>query len=186
LTLHIVAVAALLSLAACASGASSDSSAPHVTKRVIARSLGGSPGSPPTVVPRAAPTGSGDVAQQVALADRTVRVDSASARPIARDGFVEVDVAVTLRAIGPGVIDNHPSDFSLLVSGGDVFGTTSDLTHPFWGSMADSAERAGTVTFAVPKAAQSHLQLLYRPGGAEHALVFPLTLQSAFHGGRRP
>jgi hypothetical protein len=143
---------------------------------VIARSIGGSAGSPPTVVPGTA-TGSGGVEQQVALADRTVRVDFASARPIARDGFVEVDVAVTIRAIGPGAIDNQPSDFSLLVPGGDVFGTTSDLSHPFWGSMADSAERAGTVTFAVPEAAQSHLQLLYRPGGAEHAVVFPLTLR---------
>jgi len=172
------ALTALLLTASCASGAKSDSSAPDVAKRVIARSVGGEPGSPPTVVPRPDPAGSGTAAnQQFTLSDRTVRVDSASTRPLPRDGFFAVDVALAIRALGPTAIDNLPSDFSLLGRGGDVFGTTSDPAPPFWGALEGPAERRGTVTFEIPIAAGTHLQLLYRPTGAEAPVVFLLSLR---------
>jgi hypothetical protein len=172
--LHVVVLAMLLLVASCSSGATSDSSAPHVAKHVIARSVEGSSGSPPTVVPRSAPGGRD---QQVTLGDRTVRVDSASPRSLARDDFVAVDVDVTLQAVGPGAVENRPSDYSLLGPSGDVFGTTTDTSNPFWGALAATAKRQGTVTFEIPTAAQSRLQLLYRPGGTEEAVVFPLTLR---------
>src|SRR5689334_6371283 len=102
-TLHVAAIAGLLVVASCASGTTSDSSAVHVDKRVIARSVSGAPGVAPTMLSGSQPTKrAGDAQEQAALTDRTVRVDSASARPLARGGFVAVDVAVTIRATGPG------------------------------------------------------------------------------------
>jgi hypothetical protein len=158
----------------CAGGHTGAASAPAgtqhsapVPRSIAARPAGGSAGVAPVVAPSGVPS--------VALPDRTLTVTQAASQPAGNS--VSIRVGVAIANSGARAIVNDSSAFRLIGPEGDIFGAVSDSSASLDGVIAAHATRTGTMTFQVPIAAASGLQLLYRSGSASRAAMIPLNLR---------
>jgi hypothetical protein len=166
--------------AACGSHQSpgSQTSEAGVARVIRPKSLGGSPGTGPLVVPAPTKTPGGKPGtQEVVLGDRTLTVNHVSeqAGPDPKSAFV--DVTMTLQNNGdPGIV-NQSTAYELIGPDGDIFGYRSPDSGPFFGTVAGHAIRNGVVEFEVPKAATSGLSLIYRPGPKAQPAILTLKVE---------
>jgi hypothetical protein len=155
----LVLTSAFASLVSCGSGAP-----PHATPRpVTPTDLGRTAGLAPKVLDRHTPT--------VATDDRVVAIGDVTTGGGPEPGTTVVGVAVTVTASTDLAVANRSSFFQVIGHTGDVFAPRNPPTDPFFTDIEAHTSREGTLEFAVPQAASSGLQLLYRPEDPTDAAV---------------
>lgn len=173
----VAATAALASsalvLAGCTGGQTSGASghvgtqhSAPVPPSIVATPAGGSAGVAPVVAASGA--------SSVVLPDRTLTVTQAVSQPAGSSRSIRVGLAIANS--GAGSIASDSSAFRLIGPEGDIFGAVSGSSTSLDGVITAHGTRTGTVTFQVPIAAASGLQLLYRSGSASRAAMIPLNL----------
>jgi hypothetical protein len=74
-----------------------------------------------------------------------------------------ITLVLTIKNVSDQPIPNEPGFFRLMGAEGDTFTYQSNSSNNFYSMIPAHSSRNGTVVFQVPRAAVSHLQLLYRP-----------------------
>src|SRR5579859_5987832 len=163
----------LFLLAACGPADSSTSSNSSTPILINAKSVRGMPGSGPIVVSLS----DSDIDdQQVVLKDRILVFDSLSKQDT-DDGYASlIALALTVRNTSDKPIMNQSSFFQLMSVEGDTFTYQYNSSDHFYDILSAHSSRDGTVVFQIPKAAASHLQLLYHPEVATESVLMLLKI----------
>jgi hypothetical protein len=148
-----------------------------VAPRVVnATSTGGSAGIGPLVISHPTPVPGGPAgSEQVVLPDRTLIVNTVTSQPATSAGSVLIDLDLSVRNNSGSTVKNEPTFFQLLGPGGDTFGHQDNSSDTFYGAIPAHTSRRGTIELAVPRAAASGLNLLYRPEIAKETVIVALT-----------
>jgi Domain of unknown function (DUF4352) len=126
----------------------------------------------PTLVP-----GGGAGSQQVALADRTLVIESVSERAGGTANSTAVSLVLAIHNTSAKPILNEATFFQLVGSQGDMFGYQSTATASFFGTIPPQSGRNGTIVFQVPTGAISGgLRLLFRSEIATETVFVRLQL----------
>jgi hypothetical protein len=125
----------------------------------------------PTPVP-----GGNANSQQVALQDRTLVLNQASKQDNAAGTSSLITLVLTIKNTSDKPIMNQPSFFQLLSTEGDSFTYQSNSSDNFYTEVPAHSSRDGTIVFQIPRAAASHLRLLYRPEVATETVVMSLNV----------
>ena len=157
-------------LVACSPAAGSHSGAPTL---VTAKSVRGEPGSGPVVM---SSSGGNTNGQQVALKDRTLVLNSVSKQDNTDGHSSLVTLALTVRNTSDKPILNQSSFFQLMSAEGDTFTYQYKSSDNFYDVVPAHSSRDGAVVFLIPKAAASHVQLLYRPEVVMESVLMLLTV----------
>jgi hypothetical protein len=136
-----------------------------VTPTVItARSVHGTSGNGPIVVTSPTPVPGGNAnSQQVVLKDRMLVLNSVSKKDHTDGESSLITLVLTVSNTSDQPIKNQSSFFQLTNPEGDSFTYQYSSSDDFYGNVSVHDSRDGTIVFQIPRAAASHLQLLYRP-----------------------
>src|SRR5262249_22813109 len=144
---------------------------------VTARSVQGTPGTGPIIVTSPTPVPGGSThSQQVALKDRTLVLNSVSKQDAADGNSSLITLALTIKNTSDQPIMNEPGFFQLTGAEGDIFAYQSNSSDNFYSAVPAQGSHTGTIVFQIPRAAASHLQLLYRPEVAAETVLMPLNV----------
>ena len=164
-------------LAAC--GDSSNTSA--VTPTIQSGTVGANtPGVGPTVIAAVTAT-VGDIAtstpqgQLITLADRTLTIE-ASNQAGTDASTTGISLTLTITNTGESPILNQATFYQLIGAEGDSFGTQSNVSPNFFGSIQPRRSRQGTIVFQVPTGAVKGMHLLFRPEVATETTLIPLNV----------
>jgi hypothetical protein len=136
-------------------------STPVVTSHATPASTAGS-GPLVILTPTPLPGGSSR-SQLVTLPDRTLAIQNASKQQGMDAHTTAVTLVMSVKNTGSKSIPNQASYYLLVGSEGDIFGYQSSATPSYFGTIAPSNARSGSIVFQVPTAAVNGLRLLFRP-----------------------
>ena len=167
-------------LAACGSGHPGPTMSPAAaaTPRLVTpTSIGGSPGTGPTVISTPAALPGGTISsQKVVLGDRTLIISRVTSQRAANKSSVLIDVDIVVQNTTGKAIRNKAAFFQLVGPGGDTFGYQDNSPDNFYGTIGGHASRSGMIEFQIPSAAASSLYLLYRPEIARETVLTRLKI----------
>ena len=138
-------------------------STPVVTTHATPATHAPTAGSGPLVIltPTPLPGGSSQ-SQLVTLPDRTLTIQNASKQQGMDANTTAITLVMSVKNTGTKSIPNQASYYLLVGSEGDIFGYQSSATASYFGTIAPSNTRSGSIVFQVPTAAVKGLRLLFR------------------------
>jgi hypothetical protein len=111
----------------------------------------------------------------IQLGDRRLDVSAPAIAPTMTAGIVQVSLTFTVTNTGTHAFAVRPNDFTLSAEG-DMFAQGGAPGSPgtLIGTLGPGVSRVGQITFVVPRAALTHLALLYHSRGQSLVVSIPL------------
>ena len=112
----------------------------------------------------------------IKLSDRTLTINQVREQSGSDASTTGISLTITVTNTSPSSIQNQDTFYQLVGAEGDSFGTQSNVSANFYGSIPPRGSRQGTIVFQVPAGAVKGLRLLYRPEVATETALIPLGL----------
>ena len=168
-------------LAACGGTSNTGNATPTIQSGTVAANT---PGSGPTVIAFATfvvaspdvDTPTSTAKQVITFADRTLTIGQVSKQAGSDASSTGISLTITIKNTSKAPIMNEATFFQLEGAEGDSFGTQSNVSADFYGSISPQGSRQGTIVFQVPTGAVNGIHLLFRPEVATDTALIPLKL----------